>query len=56
MNISGYSNNREPRSSRVSAAKLDALADRIGADKLDLIRWAREDIVFARLIASKVRI
>jgi hypothetical protein len=38
------------------ALDVGALAHRIGADKLDLIRWAREDIGFARLIASKVRI
>jgi hypothetical protein len=31
-----------------------ALADRIGADKFELIRWMRTDIAFARLIASKV--
>lgn len=30
------------------------LADRIGADKLELITWVRADIKFARLIASKV--
>ena len=30
------------------------LADRIGADKLELIAWVRADIEFARLIASKV--
>jgi hypothetical protein len=33
---------------------LGELADRIGADKLDLIMWARADIGFARLMASKV--
>jgi hypothetical protein len=36
------------------APDVGELASRIGADKLDLIRWAREDIRFARLIASKV--
>ena len=30
------------------------LAGRIGADKLELIRWVRADVKFARLIASKV--
>jgi hypothetical protein len=31
-----------------------ALADRIGADKLELIKWMRADIAFARVVASKV--
>jgi hypothetical protein len=38
------------------ALDVGALAARIGADKLDLIRWVREDIRFARLVASKVRV
>lgn len=36
------------------AADVGELAERIGADKLDLINWMRSDIGFARLIASKV--
>jgi hypothetical protein len=36
------------------ALDVTELADQIGADKLDLIRWVRADIRFARLIASKV--
>ena len=36
------------------AVDMDELADRIGADKLELITWGRADIKFARLIASKV--
>ncbi|MET0497705.1 MAG: hypothetical protein ABW106_05465 [Steroidobacteraceae bacterium] len=36
------------------AMDVTELAERIGADKLDLIRWVRADITFARLIASKV--
>ena len=36
------------------AIDVAALADRIGADKLELIRCMRADIAFARLIASKV--
>jgi hypothetical protein len=36
------------------ALNVSELAARIGADKLDLIKWAREDIGFARLVASKV--
>jgi hypothetical protein len=36
------------------AIDVAALADRIGADKLELIRWMRADIAFARLVASKV--
>jgi hypothetical protein len=36
------------------ALDVAALADRIGADKLELIRWMRADVAFARLIASKV--
>jgi hypothetical protein len=36
------------------AMDMDELADRIGADKLELITWVRADIRFARLIASKV--
>lgn len=37
-----------------SVMGMDELADRIGADKLELIAWVRADIKFARLIASKV--
>jgi hypothetical protein len=37
-----------------SVLNVGELAARIGADKLDLIRWAREDLGFARLIVSKV--
>lgn len=36
------------------ALDLGALADQIGADKLELIQWVRADITFARLIESKV--
>jgi hypothetical protein len=36
------------------APDVNALATRIGADKLDLITWARRDLALARLIASKV--
>jgi hypothetical protein len=36
------------------AANVSELARQIGADKLDLLRWSRADIKFARLIASKV--
>ena len=36
------------------ALDVGALADRIGADKLELIQWVRADITFARLIQSKV--
>jgi hypothetical protein len=36
------------------ALDVGELARRIGADKLELIRWGREDIEFARLVASKV--
>jgi hypothetical protein len=36
------------------AVSVGELAGQIGADKLDLIKWARADIGFARLIASKV--
>lgn len=36
------------------ATDMSELADRIGADKLELITWVRADIRFARLIASKV--
>jgi hypothetical protein len=36
------------------AIDVAALAERIGADKLELIKWMRTDIAFARLIASKV--
>lgn len=36
------------------ATDLGEVADRIGTDKLELIRWMRTDIKFARLIASKV--
>jgi hypothetical protein len=36
------------------ALDVGELAKRIGADKLELIRWSRADIQFARLIASKV--
>jgi len=36
------------------AIDVSALADRIGADKLELIKWMRADIAFARVIASKV--
>jgi hypothetical protein len=36
------------------ALDVSDLANRIGADKLELIRWVRADIKFARLIGSKV--
>jgi hypothetical protein len=36
------------------ARNVTELATRIGADKLDLLNWARCDLEFARLIASKV--
>jgi len=36
------------------ALDVGELAKRIGADKLELIRWGRADIQFARLIASKI--
>jgi hypothetical protein len=36
------------------ALNLGELAERIGADKLELIEWTRADIQFARLVASKV--
>src|SRR5262249_7885381 len=36
------------------AQSVSELAARIGADKLDLLNWARADLEFARLIASKV--
>jgi hypothetical protein len=36
------------------AMDVSELADRIGADKLELIQWVRADIAFARLIESKV--
>ncbi len=36
------------------APDVNALAMRLGADKLDLLTWARRDIALARLIASKV--
>lgn len=36
------------------AVDVGALADRVGADKLELIQWVRADITFARLIESKV--
>jgi len=36
------------------ALDLGELAKRIGADKLELIRWGRADIELARLIESKV--
>ena len=36
------------------AMDVGALADRVGADKLELIQWVRADITFARLIESKV--
>lgn len=36
------------------ARNVTELAARIGADKLDLLNWARADLEFARLIASKV--
>jgi hypothetical protein len=36
------------------AGDVGELAERIGADKLELITWVRADIEFARLIASKV--
>ena len=35
-------------------SNVSELAARLGADKLELIKWAREDIKFARLVASKV--
>lgn len=37
-----------------SALDVGALADQVGADKLELIQWVRADITFARLIESKV--
>ncbi|WP_116812438.1 hypothetical protein [Steroidobacter cummioxidans] len=36
------------------ALDVGALADQVGADKLELIQWVRADITFARLIESKV--
>lgn len=36
------------------ALDVGELAERIGADKLELITWVRADIKFARLIAAKV--
>jgi hypothetical protein len=36
------------------ALNVGELADQIGADKLDLLRWVRADLEFAYLIASKV--
>lgn len=36
------------------ALDVGELAQRIGADKLELIRWGRANIEIARLIASKV--
>jgi hypothetical protein len=36
------------------AMDVGELAERIGADKLELITWLRADIKFARLIAAKV--
>jgi hypothetical protein len=38
------------------AQDVGELARRIGVDKLDLIMWARADIEFARLIATKVTV
>jgi hypothetical protein len=37
-----------------SAVDVGELAERIGADKLELIQWMRAHITFARLIESKV--
>lgn len=36
------------------AQDVGELAGRIGADKLQLIKWIRADVDFARLIASKM--
>lgn len=36
------------------AQTIGELADRIGIDKLTLIGWARADLQFALLVASKV--
>jgi hypothetical protein len=36
------------------AVDVAALAEQIGADKLELINWIRTDISFARLIESKL--
>jgi hypothetical protein len=38
------------------ALDVGELAKRIGADKLELITWARADLEFARVIASKMTI
>ena len=38
------------------APDVGELAKRIGADKLELITWARADLELARVIASKVAI
>lgn len=37
------------------ACTVGELADRIGVDKLALLRWTRTDMRFALLAASKVR-
>lgn len=36
------------------ARNVEELAQRIGADKLELLMWGKADIKFARLLASKV--
>lgn len=36
------------------ASDVEDLARRIGAEKLILIGWVREDLQFARLVASKI--
>lgn len=36
------------------ATNVGELAERIGADKLDLLQWVRADMEFARLIALKL--
>jgi hypothetical protein len=35
------------------ATNLGEIANRIGADKLELISWVRTDLAFARLVESK---
>jgi hypothetical protein len=37
-----------------SAADVNELATRIGAQKLTVIKWLRTDLKFARLVESKV--
>jgi hypothetical protein len=36
------------------AVDVTELAARLGADKLELVTWARADIKFARLLAAKL--